>query len=77
MNDEEPPWNKWPDWLDESETRPVCGKCATERGWFLLHCHDTKLNCFICENKTTNNRVRENIIRDVKDMKQKSIMPLP
>jgi len=70
--DEEPWWNKWPDWLDESTTYPVCGKCATERGWFLLHCHDIKLNCFICENKTTNNRIAQYQIDHIRSSKELS-----
>lgn len=70
MAEEEPYWNKWPAWLDESYTRPVCSKCATNMGWIILHYHDTKLNCFICENKKTNNRVTENIIRDTRLSKE-------
>lgn len=63
---DEPWWNKWPAWLDEDDTSPVCGRCATELGWIDLHYHNIKLNCFVCENKKTNNRVPQWIINETK-----------
>ena len=54
--DDEPWWNKFPNWLDKTNSKVVCGKCAKDMGWIELYYDANKEPCFMC-NKSTGNRV--------------------
>lgn len=41
-------------WITESETDPVCGKCAHDLSWMTLLYSSEKKSCFICGKKTNN-----------------------
>ena len=51
---EEPWWNKFPHWLDDTNTRVVCGKCAKNMGWIELYYNENKKPCFMCDGATGN-----------------------